>query len=259
MKALILGAGYGVRLYPLTKNTPKPLLDVAGKPVMEWTLEMLLPRKEIDKIYIISNHHFYENYLNWLKKKKTEKKTVFGKWGKKIIIIDDNSKSTDDKLGALGDIHFAIKKAAIKDDILIVAGDNIFELNLADFLKYFNTKGTCIGLKDLKGTDRSILSQYGLVTLDKEKRVVDFEEKSPTSTSTLVAICLYIFAKRDLKLIDEYLDDGFNPDAPGFYLQWLHKKKEIYGYILKERWFDIGDIDSYKKASDYFSRKIKRK
>lgn len=255
MKALILGAGYGIRLYPLTKNTPKPLLDVGGKPVIEWTLDLLLPKKEIDNVYIISNLRFFDHYKKWLEEKMAQGNPLFRKWGKKIIIYNDNSTSTDDKLGAIGDIQFVIKKAGIKDDLLIVAGDNIFELDPADFIKYFRKNGTTIGLKDLKGTDRCILNQYGLVTLDKDNKVIDFEEKSPSSISTLVSMCLYIFSKEDIKLIDNYLKNGFNPDAPGFYMQWLYKKKDVYGYMLKGNWFDIGDIDSLEKASDYFSRK----
>jgi glucose-1-phosphate thymidylyltransferase len=180
---------------------------------------------------------------------------LFRTYGKKIVLCDDKSQNVNDKLGAIGDISFVIKKAAIKDDLLVVAGDNLFEINFTDFIKYFKKHGTTICLKDFKGSSRDIISQYGLVTLDDDKKIIDFEEKPPQPQSTLVAMCLYIFAKGDLKLINEYLKKGFNPDAPGYYLQWLYKQKDIYGYTLKGRWFDIGDIDSYEKASDYYRHK----
>jgi glucose-1-phosphate thymidylyltransferase len=255
MKALILGAGYGVRLYPLTANTPKPLLEVAGKPVIEWSLDWLLPNKEIEEIIIVSNHRFYDNYQKWLKEKISICGTPCYRWGKKISIYDDNTVSINDKLGAIGDIQFVINKANIKDDMLIVAGDNIFEVDFTDFIKHFKKHGTTIGLKDLSGVDKSIMGQYGVVTLDKNNKIIDFEEKSPYPKSTLVAICLYIFSRENLKLISEYLEGGLNPDAPGFYLQWLYKRKSIYGYILKGCWFDIGDIDSYENASNYYCGK----
>ena len=256
MKALILGAGYGIRLYPLTANTPKPLLEVAGKPVIEWSLDWLLPNKEIEQVIIISNHLFYDNYQKWLKEKISIRGTPCYRWGKKISIFDDKTVSINDKLGAIGDIQFVINKARIKDDLLVVAGDNIFEVDFTDFIKYFKKHGTTIGLKDLSGVDKSILGQYGMVTLDENNRVIDFEEKSPYPKSTLVATCLYIFPRETVKLISEYLKSGLNPDAPGFYLQWLHKKENIYGYILKDCWFDIGDIDSYEKASNYYAGKF---
>jgi len=255
MKAIVLGAGYGMRLYPLTANTPKPLLAIAGKPVMEWTLDLLLPRKEIDQIFIVSNHLFYINYEKWLAEKMEERTGLFHTYGKKIVLCDDKSQNINDKLGAIGDISFVMKKAKINDDLLVVAGDNLFEIDFTDFIKYFKKQGTTICLKDFKGSSREIISQYGLVTLDDDKRIIDFEEKPAQPQSTLVAMCLYIFAKGDLKLINEYLKKGFNPDAPGYYLQWLYKQKDIYGYTLKGRWFDIGDIDSYEKASDYYRHK----
>ncbi len=255
MKALILGAGYGMRLYPLTANTPKPLLAIADKPVIEWTLDLLLPRKEIDKIFIVSNHLFYTNYEKWLAEKMEQRAGLFRTYGKKIVLCDDMSQNTNDKLGAIGDIRFVIKKASIKDDLLIVAGDNLFEINFTDFIKRFKKQGTTIALKDFKGSSRGLVSQYGVVTLDAEKKIIDFEEKPAQPQSALVALCLYIFAKGDLNLIDKYLNKGFNPDAPGYYLQWLYKQKEIYGYTLKGKWFDIGDIDSYGKASDYYRHK----
>lgn len=255
MKALILGAGYGVRLYPLTANTPKPLLEVAGKPVIEWSLDWLLPNKEIEEVIIVSNHRFYDNYQKWLKEKMSIRGTPCHQWGKKISIYDDKTVSIDDKLGAIGDIQFIINKANIKDDLLVVAGDNIFEVDLANFIKHFKKHGSTIGLKDFSNVNKSIIGQYGVVTLDENNRVIDFEEKSPYPKSTLVAICLYIFSRESLKLISEYLKSGLNPDAPGFYLQWLHKKENLYGYILKGCWFDIGDIDSYENASNYYSSK----
>lgn len=255
MKALILGAGYGLRLYPLTANTPKPLLDIAGKPVIEWTLDSLLPRKEIDKIFIVSNHLFYTNYEKWLREKMGQRAGPFRTYGKKIALYDDMSQNINDKLGAIGDMQFVIKKAKINDDLLIIAGDNLFEIDFTDFTRYFKKQGTTIALKDFKGSNKEIVSQYGVVTLDKNKRIIDFEEKPAQPQTTLVAMCLYIFAQGDLKLINKYLNKGFNPDAPGYYLQWLYKQKDIYGYAQKGRWFDIGDIDSLGKASDYYRHK----
>lgn len=247
MKALILGAGYGVRLYPLTKNTPKPLLNIAGKLVVEWTLDLLEPIREIDEIVIVVNQRFYENYQRWLPEMQK-------RLDKKITIINDGTTSNENKLGAVGDIQFAIDRVRIKDDLLIIAGDNLFGADIKDIIKYHKKHGPAIVLKNMKDVDRKLISQYSVVTLNKDNQVIDFEEKPPDPKSTLIAVCLYVFPARDLGLIREYLDSGLNPDAPGYYIQWLHKKQGVFGYVMKGHWFDIGDIDSYNEANNYYIR-----
>ncbi|MBI4711949.1 MAG: nucleotidyltransferase family protein [Planctomycetes bacterium] len=251
MKALILGAGYGVRLYPLTKNTPKPLLNIAGKAVIDWLLEQLTAIKDIDEIFIVSNQRFYQNYERWLE----ESMRGFLKRAKaKISLYNDGSLSAEDKLGAIGDIQFVIDKAAIKDDLLVIAGDNLFKTHIKNIIKHFKTKGTTIGLKEMKDVDKKLISQYSVVTLDKDNRVIDFEEKPPNPKTNLIAVCLYVFRKEDLGLIKEYINSGMNADAPGYYIQWLCKRNPVSGYIMKEEWFDIGDIDSYNAANNYYQK-----
>jgi glucose-1-phosphate thymidylyltransferase len=253
MKGLILGAGYGVRLYPLTKNTPKPLLPIAGRPVIEWTLDHLMAIPELDEIYVVVNQQFYENYQRWLNNyQKTGHK-------KKIILCNDGTTSNDNRLGAVGDIQLVIKQQNIHDDLLIIAGDNLFDFNLKEFVKFQKTHGSVIGLKNMIGLDKTLISQYSVVTLDEKKQqVINFEEKPPLPQSTLIAICLYIFAAKELGALEEYIEQGFNKDAPGYYIQWLYKKITLYGYALKGSWFDIGDIDSYKKADDYYLKSNKK-
>jgi len=246
MDALILGAGYGVRLYPLTKNTPKPLLPVAGKPVIEWTLLRLNKIKELDRIFIVVNTRFYDNYVRWLADYKTTSR---------IVLVNDGTTSPDDRLGAVRDIQFVIDKEKIKNDLLIIAGDNLFDFSLTSFVSFYKKYGSAIALKNLKGFDQNLVSQYGIATLDKTKRIVDFEEKPPVPKSTLAAVCLYIFPWSELNLVKEYLDSGFNPDAPGYYIQWLYKKTKLFGCEMKGKWFDIGDIDSYNKANEYYASK----
>src|SRR3954471_18907718 len=99
MKLIILAAGYATRLYPLTLNQPKPLLPVAGKPMMEHVLDNLMPIDEIDEIFIATNAKFAEHFQKWADKYKT------GDRVRPINIVNDASTDDSNKLGAIGDMH----------------------------------------------------------------------------------------------------------------------------------------------------------
>lgn len=245
MKALILAAGYAVRLYPLTKRFPKPLLKVAGKPIIDYIVERLALIDDIDEIIVVTNNRFIGKFHQWHKSRKSIKK---------ITIINDLTMSPEDRLGAIGDIYFSIKKNKIKEDILVVGGDNLLEDNLGEFLKFSGKKKNkpVIGVYDIK--DKSEATKYGVIKLNKDKRIVDFQEKPGKPKSSLVAMCLYYFPKGKLNLFNEYMADSTNrKDATGFYIDWLRKKETVYGFIFNQQWFDIGDRKFYDQANKTFS------
>lgn len=246
MKAVILGAGYAVRLMPLTTNCAKPLLPLGGKPIIERIIEKIQKIKDIDKIYIVSNHKFYKNYKEWLNGYKKR-----NSYARQIKVLDDGSVSNDDKLGAIGDIQFAIDKAKIKDDILIIAGDNIFEFDLKKFVKFHKEKGIILALKFIK--DKSKLHKFGIIQTDTNNRIINFEEKPKNPKSNLIATCCYMFPKETIRFYKEYLEAKKTKDAPGYYIQWLSKRQPVYGFIFKKSWHDIGDLESYKKADELYS------
>lgn len=245
MKALLLGAGYGTRLYPLTKNRPKPLLPIGRKPMVEWILDRILPCPGLDGITLVSNARFANAYEDWRKKYKCPVP---------VAILNDGTTSNEDRLGAVGDIHFVIKEAHIDDDLLVVAGDNLFEFDVSKMVAAAREKGPTVCLKDLTGAG-SLISQYSVVSLDKSSRITSFEEKPARPKTSLISICLYYFPKATLPLIDKYLAAGHNKDQPGWYIQWLVKQIPTFGYVIDGLWFDIGDIDSYNKANELFEKR----
>lgn len=248
MQAIILGAGYGTRLYPLTKDRPKPLLPVGDCLIIEHILLKVEEIKEIEKVYIISNAKFYDRYCDWQKWYNTTLS---------IKIINDDTATNEDRLGAILDIQFALDKARIKDDVLIIAGDNVIDFDLNEFIKFAVEKHPAVALKDLKSL--KLISQYSSVRVNKECKIENFEEKPANPKSTLISIGIYYFSKQNLKFIGEYLKMRRNPDAPGYFIEWLHKRTDVFGYTIKGDWFDIGDIDSYNNAIDFFKRKkVKR-
>ena len=249
MKVLLLAAGYATRLYPLTLNKPKPLLPVAGRPVLEFILDIIEPLKDVDEIFIVTNEKFHTSFEDW---------KVGYKSAKKITVINDGPKNTADRLGATGDIGFVIREKKLKDDLLVLAGDNIFKTPLEDFMKSSISKrpSISIGLYDVR--DLTLAKKYGIVSLDSEGKVIEFKEKPKEPSSTLAAKCLYFFPKEKIDVMEEYLGIDGVKDAPGYFLEWLYKRDTLFGYVFKdEKWFDIGDIESYEEADRAFRKEKK--
>ncbi len=245
MKALILAAGYAVRLYPLTKAYPKPLLEVNKKPIIDYIVDKLEKLNEINEIIVVTNSKFISVFKEWAKGVKITKR---------ISLVDDLTLSPKDKLGAIGDMAFSIKNKRIKEDLLVIGGDNLFDVDLNDFLSFARNKNsyTSMGVYDIKGLHQA--SKYGVIKIDNSNKIIDFKEKPENPRSTLVAMCLYYFPKAKLKLIKQYLDNKkHKSDAMGFYIDWLRKKDLVYGFVFDGKWYDIGDKSFYSKAMESFT------
>lgn len=246
MKVLLLAAGYATRLYPLTLDKPKPLLPVAGKPVLEYSMDIVGSLKEVDEIFIVTNRKFSGHFERWSREYKSSKK---------ITVVNDLTTSNKDRLGATGDIEFVIEKMGIKDDLMVLAGDNIFMAPLKDFLdfSYSNRPFVSIGLYDVK--DIELSRQYGIVSIDENNKVLEFREKPSNPPSTLAAMCLYFFPKEKLDIVKTYLSTDNSQDAPGYFLQWLYRRESMFGYVFRDKkWFDIGDKKSYDDANKAFKK-----
>jgi glucose-1-phosphate thymidylyltransferase len=247
MEALVLAAGYGRRLYPLTKDYPKPLLKVKDKPIIDYIIPKLEKPKEIKKIWIITNNKFFSHFKRW-KKNLNFKKPV--------ELINDLTSSYTQRLGALADIKFAIEKRKIKDDLLIIGGDNLFDEGLEGFISCIKKKkkNFVVGLYFLK--DKSYAKNYGVVRINQEGKIIDFEEKPRFPKSNLICMCLYYFPKDKFFLLDEYLKDKKNlSDATGNFIMWLYSKQEVYAYIFRGIWYDIGGYKFLKEANRLFNLK----
>jgi len=241
MDAIILAAGYGTRLHPLTLDKPKPLLKVAGNLIIEHIINKLNELDIIGKIYIITNDKFKQNFNEWLHNFNDKKP---------VEVINDGTKSNDDRLGALGDINCAIKTKNIENDIIVIAGDNLFELSLKEVVDIFKrTNHNVIVLYDVK--DLELAKNYGVVDI-KDNIVVDFEEKPSNPKSTLVSTGIYLFPKKTLSLIRKYIDQGNNPDKSGSFIEWLHKREEVYAYVTDKKWYDIGNFEQLERAKKHF-------
>ena len=241
MDAIILAAGYAMRLYPLTEKMPKPLLQVAGCPIIGHIIRNLESIKSIDKIYIITNDKFYQHFKEWLNGFNSEIP---------VEIINDGTKSNDDRLGALGDIHYAINSKSINNDLVVVAGDNLFELRLLEVINFFKKrKSNVVVLYDVKEIE--LAKNYGIVEINNG-RVVNFEEKPASPRSTIASTGIYVFPKKTLNLIEKYIAQGNNPDKTGSFIEWLHKRENVFSYVTDRKWYDIGSIEQLEKANRYY-------
>ena len=240
MIAIILAGGYAVRLQPITKNTAKPLLPIAGKPVIDHIMEKLQDLKEVRRVIIATNERFENQFREWLSQKTYQNVEVK---------VENNSKE-EDKPGALGALAELIKEVE-SEDYLIIAGDNIFSSNLKSFIKkYREKKAPIMAVYDIKDPEKA--KNFSVVKMNPEDRIISFEEKPEKPKTRLIGTCIYIFPKNSLKRIHEYLEDKNNPDSPGHFIEWLHKKDRVYGHILQGYWFDVGTPDSLKEAKMFF-------
>lgn len=242
MKAIILAAGYATRLYPLTIDKPKALLPVAGKPILNYIVDQIETIGEIDELIIVSNTKFYTNFEDW-------KTSYPGRL--KVTVLDDKTTDDSNKLGAVGDIGYAIDTLGINDDILVMAGDNIFTFALKDYYDAYKAQNKDMVLvKELD--DEEDLKRMANVITDENGIVTDMVEKPSVPVSSLAAFASYIYKKDTVPLIRKYLDEGNNPDAPGFFPSWLHKVKPVYAYTFEGECYDIGTPRSYEEVNEIF-------
>jgi glucose-1-phosphate thymidylyltransferase len=246
MKLIILAAGYATRLYPLTLTRPKPLLPVAGKPMLEWVIDNVKTIDEIDHAYIVTNAKFVTHFEDWAAG-YTRTNLKFG-----FTIVNDGSTDDSNKLGAIGDMRLVMTKHQIEDDIMVVGGDNLFSDDLHDFGDYcLNKNAPATGVYDVG--DLEAIKKYNAIDIDEEDRILFFEEKPAQPRSTLTGIALYYYPRTTLSLVHQYIAEGNNPDQPGRLVQWMYPRVPFYTWRVPGLWFDVGSIETLEEANRVFS------
>lgn len=235
MKCLILAAGYATRLYPLTENFPKPLLDVKGKPIIEWLIDDLNNLDVIDEYYLVTNHKFYEHFVSWNKYPN-------------LKVIDDGTLTNETRLGAVKDIDLVIKNENINDDLLIMAGDNVLDFSLKNFIEYQKDKNMSSVMRFYQD-DIILLRKTGVAEIDEKDVIISMEEKPSEPKSNWTIPPFYIISKQDIKYVDEAIKEGINTDAPGSFIAYLAKKTSVYAHLMDGHRIDIGDLNTYNKVN----------
>ena len=242
MKAVILAAGYATRLYPLTLDRPKALLSVGGRPMLDRLLDQLEVVDGLDEVYVVTNSKFAGAFRDWAARRS----------GLAVRIVDDGTVDEESRLGAIGDLDLAIRQARLDDDVLVLAGDNLFSESIAPFPVFALGKGgAALGVYDVG--DLETIRRYAVIELDSDDRVTLLEEKPDEPRSTLAGIALYFYPRSVLGLVAEYLAEGNNPDQPGRLVQWLYPRTPVYGWRVPGRWYDVGSKETLAEADRAFS------
>lgn len=236
MDCLILAAGYATRLYPLTENTPKPLLEVCGKTILDHLADDISSDKSVKRFIVVSNHRFYNNFTEWAEKRREN-----------IVVLDDGTNTNETRLGAVADIAFAVGKLKIDDDLMVIAGDNVLDFSLKKFIDFFRKSGTSSVMRYYEN-DENRLRRCGVMETDKDGVVISMEEKPENPKSHWLCPPFYIYKREDVPLIKASLDGGCGRDAPGSLVSWLCGIRKVSSMEMPGKRYDIGNPESYREV-----------
>lgn len=242
MKCLFLAAGYATRLYPLTENFPKPLLEVGGKPILDHLIDDLEAGGTVDGYVVVTNHKFAPHFSAWAASHKVA-----------ITVVDDMTLTNETRLGAVRDIEFALQSTGIDDDVLVLAGDNVLDFSLNEFVSYASArKSSCI-MRYFE-PDELRLHKSGVVEAATDDRVLSMEEKPSAPKSHWCCPPFYYYTREDIRRIGDGIAAGCGIDAPGSYAAWLSTVAPVYAMVMPGHRFDIGNLESYRSVCRMFEK-----
>ena len=235
MKCLILAAGYATRLYPLTENFPKPLLEVGGKTILDWLVDDIDTAGLVDEYVVISNHKYAHHFDAWAKTKSV-----------KVTVVDDGTSYNETRLGAVKDIQFAIDALKLDDDMLVIAGDNVLSFSLTRFIRYAKEKNTSCIMRYFEGEEKK-LQKCGVVQIDAQDRILGMEEKPKEPKSNWCCPPFYYYTRQDASLVAKGIEAGCGTDAPGSYIAWLCTQTPVHAMEMPGCRYDVGNLESYER------------
>jgi len=242
MKAIVLAAGFGKRLKPLTEKTPKSLLEVGGKPIIDHLLDFLFASSSITSVHIRTNALYYPLFKDWLKRCP-----YIGK----VEISSNGVSSINEKLGAIGDLENICSSNYITEDVIVVAADNIFSFELDPFIEFSRTReADVVAVREC--SDEEVLKMGGVVEITSEGRVIDFKEKPSDPKTNLAALPLYYLSANSIQFLKKYILEGNDRDKMGSFLQWSYRRRPLYAFKVDGARIHITDMESYEEARRMF-------
>ncbi len=247
MKNIVLAAGYATRLYPVTENFPKPLLEIGGETILDRMLRDVDALGGIDGHIIVSNHKFIDIFERWAAGARR-------RYRHPVQVIDDGSVTNEERIGAVNDLTLALDRCAVEDDILVAAADNVLDFSFAGFVDFFRQKATSL-IMCHEEPSVAALQKTGVVVLDAENRVLLMEEKPREPKSHWAVPPFYIYRREDLPLIRGAVADGCKYDAPGNLAHYLTTRTVLHAWPMPGRREDIGDVESYRRIKQKYQER----
>jgi glucose-1-phosphate thymidylyltransferase len=246
MKTIVLAAGYATRLYPLTENFPKPLLEVGSNTILGRMLDDIDTIPEISEHIIVTNHKFASIFRDWVADRQA------GRASKPIYVLDDGSITNENRLGAVRDLLLALMEFDICEDILVVAADNILEFSFRGFVEAFKEKKTSMIMCHHE-PEIYKLQRTGVIEVDADMTVLQMQEKPEVPVSHWAVPPFYIYRKEDLPLVRGSIAHGCGTDAPGNLAHYLVEHTTLHAWPMPGGRFDIGSLDTYEEAKRKYS------
>jgi glucose-1-phosphate thymidylyltransferase len=246
MDAIVLGAGFATRLYPLTLNKAKPLLDIGGRPCIYNILDGLFALKEhgLRRVVVVSNERFAEDF----------RKELSGPFPVEVLVVSNGGRTIDEKLGAIGDMEFGCRYVDPDQPFWVLAGDNMHDFRLTLVQDAFDQRGGVPLVVTYRASSLDEVKAYSNLKMGTDGRIVMFQEKPPVPWSTEFVTCIYVFPGETVLRLREYLAEGNDPDKAGFFIDWLKDRQPVYCFQPTGRWFDIGGLDDLRRADAYFRK-----
>ncbi|MBP9733009.1 MAG: nucleotidyltransferase family protein [Candidatus Omnitrophica bacterium] len=244
MRVIILAAGYATRLHPITRHQPKALLSVGGRQMVDHLMDRVDAVPNVEEIVLVTNSRFFGQFSQW-----SANRSQVNPKAKRVRVLDDGTTSNADRLGATGDLRFALREARISDDLIVLASDNLFDEDLTNFAAKLLEQdgGVLIGMTDI-GDPKLAAGRYGTIETSADGEVTAIEEKPAEPKTSRVSMGVYGLSRRVLPFLDDYLSGKEVKDAPGHFIKWLLDHVEVRAYEFKGRWYDIGSFDQWAEA-----------
>jgi len=242
MRGIILAAGYGTRLGELGKKTPKALLPVGGKTVIDHLLERLAAIG-LREVLIVTNARFDGAFKSWLRESRPPAD---------VELVCDGSTEPENRLGAVRDLALALEHVSSDTDLFVSASDNLYTSDLGRLITRFReVRSPVVAL--LRQDDEKILKRSGVGKIDEEGRLTLFIEKPEDPPSPYASPPLYVYPADVREDLAAFLaDSSLDHDAPGNLVAFLLGRRPVYGVVLDGVRYDIGSLESYEEAKRIF-------
>jgi len=242
MKCILLCAGYSTDENLKLKETASSLTIIDGKPLVNYTMEAIDCIEVIDEIFLVTNGLYYAKFLEWYEQYS---------FSTKITIINDNTSSSEAKLGAIGDIRYTINCANIDEDIIVLAGDIYFDFIINDFVNYYLFKKQSV-VAGMYTDNKELLTRTGVIE-DKDGVIIGMQEKPLEPKGNLMSLAAYIYTSDILRVFEEYLSEGNKTTYPGYFLEYVYRFKPIHVYKIEGSFHDVKSRQSIETIEQIIS------